>query len=109
MFIVPINSSIDVSKFNSFKVNFENAKITKEEAPPPESTGFKELFQNLINDVEKTEAATATDAYKLSIGAMDDPHTAVIDSAKAELTLSMMMQIRNKLLEAYQEVIRINV
>jgi flagellar hook-basal body complex protein FliE len=51
----------------------------------------------------------AEDSYKLSVGAMDDPHTAVINSAKAELTLSTMMQIRNKLLEAYQEVMRINI
>jgi flagellar hook-basal body complex protein FliE len=109
MFIVPINSSIDLSKFNAFKVNFENAKITKEEPAPPETSGFKEIFQGLINDVEKSEAVAAEDSYKLSIGAMDDPHTAVINSAKAELTLSMMMQIRNKLLEAYQEIMRINI
>jgi len=107
MFIVPINSSIDLSKINAFKANFENAIVTKEETAP-KSTGFKELFQGLINDVEKTEAIAEEDAYRLSIGAMDDPHTAVINTAKAELTLSTMMQIRNKLLEAYQEIVRIN-
>jgi len=107
MFIVPINASIDISKFNAFKADFESAKITKEEAPT-QTTGFKELFQGLIGDVEKTEAIAQQDAYRLSIGAMDDPHTAVINAAKAELSLSTLMQIRNKILEAYQEVMRIN-
>ena len=107
MFIIPINSNINLDRINTFKANFENATITKEENTP-QSTGFKELFQELINDVEKTEAIAEEDAYRLSIGAMDDPHTAVINAAKAELTLSTMMQIRNKLLEAYQEIVRIN-
>ena len=107
MFIVPINTSIDVSRFNAFKAAFESAKVTKEETSP-QTTGFRELFEGLLGDVEKTEAIAQQDAYKLSVGAMEDPHTAVINSAKAELTLSTFMQIRNKVLEAYQEVMRIN-
>ncbi|MDR0570891.1 MAG: flagellar hook-basal body complex protein FliE [Clostridiales Family XIII bacterium] len=108
MFITPINSSIDVTRINSFIDAFEGAKLRRDEEPPKE-TGFKELFQGLINDVEKTEAIAETDAYKLSIGAMDDPHTATIDAAKAELTLTTMVQIRNKVLDAYSEIMRVNV
>ncbi|MDR1135014.1 MAG: flagellar hook-basal body complex protein FliE [Clostridiales Family XIII bacterium] len=111
MFIVPINSTIDVSKFNSFASEIEKIKGVNTESASSaseEASGFRGILQSLIDNVEKTEAIAAEDAYKLSIGELDDPHTAMINAAKAELTLSTMMQIRNKLLDAYSEVMRIN-
>ncbi|MDR0425095.1 MAG: flagellar hook-basal body complex protein FliE [Clostridiales Family XIII bacterium] len=113
MFIVPINSSIDASKFSSFVSEVEKVRSGAgigglPEEGQGESQGFRDIFQNLIDNVEKTEAVAAEDAYKLSIGELEDPHTAMINAAKAELTLSTMMQIRNKLVDAYSEVMRIN-
>lgn len=65
-------------------------------------------FQNVLNDVignaEKTEAQTKVDAYNLSIGNMDDMHTMMINTAKADVALQTMVQLRNKVLEAYQAV-----
>lgn len=85
-------------------------KIT-ETVALPESGGkqdFKDTFLSLIENAENTEAVTREDAYKLSIGEVDDLHTMMINSAKADIALQTMVQIRNKLLEAYSEVMRIN-
>jgi len=35
-------------------------------------------------------------------------HTAMINAAKADITLQAAVQIRNKLLDAYNEIMRIN-
>ncbi|MBK5247439.1 MAG: flagellar hook-basal body complex protein FliE, partial [Peptostreptococcaceae bacterium] len=56
-----------------------------------------------------TEAATKEDAYKLSIGEMDDMHTMIINAAKADIALQTMVQLRNKFLDAYSEVMRTNI
>jgi flagellar hook-basal body complex protein FliE len=70
--------------------------------------GFKEIFHDIIENVEKTEAATKMDAYKLSIGNMDEMHTMIINAAKAEVALQTMVQLRNKFLDAYSEIMRTN-
>jgi flagellar hook-basal body complex protein FliE len=46
------------------------------------------------------------DAYKLSIGEMDDMHTMIINAAKADVALQTMVQLRNKFLDAYSEIMR---
>jgi flagellar hook-basal body complex protein FliE len=108
MFIVPISSNIDVSRINSFIKEVESVTGSSDETEVYD-TGFREVFEGLIKDVEQTEAIAEQDAYLLSIGQMEDPHTAMINAAKAELTLSTMVQIRNKVLDAYSEIMRINV
>lgn len=73
-----------------------------------EGLGFKDVFEGLIENVKETEAATKVDAYNMSIGNMDDMHTMMINAAKADVALQTMVQIRNKVLDAYSEVMRIN-
>ncbi len=70
--------------------------------------GFKDVIGELISNVEETEAITKTDAYKLSVGEADDLHTIMINAARADIALQTMVQLRNKVLEAYSEVMRIN-
>ena len=109
MVIVPISSSLDVSKINAFIEKIENTTGPLSDETPVYDSGFRKIFEGLIGDVEQTEAIAEQDAYLLSVGAMEDPHTAMINAAKAELTLSMMVQIRNKVLDAYSEIMRISV
>lgn len=105
MFIVPMNSSINIKSINSINSNLENPVTSTEEN---NGLGFKKIFQEAINNVEETEAATQKDAYNLSIGNMDDMHSMVINAAKADIALQTMVQLRNKLLDAYSEVMRTN-
>jgi flagellar hook-basal body complex protein FliE len=59
--------------------------------------------------VEETEAAAKMDAYKLSVGEMDDMHTMMINAAKADIALQTMVQLRNKFLDAYSEIMRTSI
>ena len=103
MFIIPINSNINTSSINSLSSNSE-----KSTAASGDGLGFQEIFQDVIENVEKTEAATKMDAYNLSVGNMDDMHTMIINAAKADVALQTMVQLRNKFLDAYSEIMRTN-
>lgn len=103
MFIVPMSSNINTSSINSINPTSGKASDTSGDGT---GLGFKEVFQDIINNVEKTEAATEMDAYKLSIGEMDDMHTMIINAAKADVALQTMVQLRNKFLDAYSEIMR---
>lgn len=105
MFIVPMNSSINAKSINSLTQDLEKAGSNSQEN---NGLGFKEIFQDVIKNVEATEAVTKMDAYNLSIGNMDDMHTMMINAAKADVALQTMVQLRNKVLDAYSEVMRTN-
>lgn len=105
MFIVPISSTINTTGINSLKINADKEMDSSKQG---EGLGFKEVFQDVVNNVEKTDAVTKEDAYNLSIGKMDDMHTMMINAAKADVALQTMVQLRNKFLDAYSEVMRTN-
>ena len=44
----------------------------------------------------------------LATGQTDDAHTEPIAAAKAQLSVELLVQLRNKALEAYNEIMRIN-
>ncbi len=104
MYIVPISSSI--TKIEGIKSIGGGSGSQNTSGAQP--VGFKDVFQEAVKNVEQTEAATQEDAYNLSVGQMDDVHTMMINAAKADLALQTMVQLRNKMIDAYSEVMRIN-
>ena len=47
--------------------------------------------------------------YLLSTGQLDDVHTLPIAEAKASLTVDVLISLRNKTMEAYNELIKMSV
>jgi flagellar hook-basal body complex protein FliE len=70
---------------------------------------FREMFTKSLQEVEafQTQAAQSTDRF-LS-GESEDLHTVAISAQKAELAFEMFLQVRNKVVQAYQEVMRMQV
>ncbi|QOX63959.1 flagellar hook-basal body complex protein FliE [Anoxybacterium hadale] len=105
MFIIPMSSNINTNGINSLSPSSDKSTNASGESS---GLGFKEIFQDVVKNVEETEAATKMDAYNLSIGNVDDLHTTIINAAKADVALQTMVQLRNKFLEAHSEIMRIN-
>lgn len=70
---------------------------------------FKDVFKNTIDQVKKTQADVEHKQYLLATGQLDDVHTLPIAEAKAGLAMDVMITLRNKTLESYNELIKINV
>jgi flagellar hook-basal body complex protein FliE len=105
MAIIPIGSLLSPKGTES--LHGGSPKLSESSGAAGEK-GFKDVMSELISNVEETEAITKMDAYKLSIGEADDLHTVMINAARADIALQTMVQLRNKVLEAYSEVMRIN-
>jgi flagellar hook-basal body complex protein FliE len=101
-----MSSNINTSSINSISSDSEKSPGA---SGAGSGSNFKEIFQDVVNNVEKTDAATQMDAYKLSIGEMDDTHTMIIDAAKADVALETMVQLRNKFLDAYSEIMKTSI
>ena len=70
---------------------------------------FSDVFHNVVNQVYATQADVENKQYLLSTGQLDNVHTLPIAEAKAGLALDVLISLRNKTLDAYNELIKINV
>lgn len=70
-------------------------------------------FQNMLLDaMEQADQTDATDRLStdaLLTGEVDDIAQTVIDTQKADVALRLTVQIRNRVIDAYNEVMRMQV
>mgnify|MGYP001436988691 CR=1 FL=1 len=67
--------------------------------------GFGDALQQLLSTVEGA-TSTANTAVANMVGGTGDVHEAMIALHRAETTLQLTVQIRNKLVTAYQDIMR---
>lgn len=82
-----------------------------ETKPSSDSTGpsFSEILKKSIEQVNDAQLQ-ADSAIKAAIaGQATDIHDTMIAIQKADVSLKLMMEVRNKLLEAYQDIMRTQV
>jgi len=85
-------------------------------APLPRTTGparpgksFGETLSESIAQVNELQKAAETAAQDLAVGKSKDIAQTLIAIEKASISFQLMMQVRNRMLEAYQEVMRMQV
>lgn len=72
-------------------------------------SAFGSLFSELIQGVKDSDAEFTEAQYLLSTGQLDNPVQVGISAYKAELSLSLLIQLRNRALDAYNELKNMNV
>lgn len=70
---------------------------------------FREMLFQALEEVNAMQAEADRLSEKLVTGEIQDVAQVMIASQKAELSLQLAIQVRNKILEAYQEIMRIQV
>ncbi len=69
---------------------------------------FRSFFEDAIQNVVEGEENVAKQEYLLATGQIDDPHTVPIAASELQLSVSMLVQLRNRALEAYNTLISIS-
>ena len=72
----------------------------------PVSTSFANVLRSTFNDALQADAADKASMLELLTGESDDFSGLLIDAQKAELSLNLALQIRNKVVDAYTELMR---
>lgn len=70
---------------------------------------FHSMFQKAVNTVENFRADADRSVETFLSGENTDVHAPIIATQKADLTFELFMQVRNKVISAYQEVMRMQV
>ncbi len=71
-----------------------------------EGASFSDILKNAISGVNDAQQAANTAVEQALSGESTDVYDTMIALQKADTSLKMMLEVRNKLLEAYQEVIK---
>ncbi|RXI98011.1 flagellar hook-basal body complex protein FliE [Anaerobacillus alkaliphilus] len=80
-------------------------KLTPAEA----QNSFKVALSDALNNVNKAQHASALATEKLARGENIDLHQVMITAQKSSISLQATIEVRNKIVEAYQEVMRMQV
>lgn len=69
---------------------------------------FGAVFQSAIDNVKKTDLEVREAQYLLSTGQLDNPAALTIAAEKEYIAFDLLLQLRNKALDAYSELTRIS-
>lgn len=70
---------------------------------------FSQVLGGLVEDVNRLQQAAARTTDKLLVGELEDVHQVVVAMEEAQTSFRLLMEVRNKMVEAYREVIRMQV
>ena len=70
---------------------------------------FADVLAGSLETAAELDAMDKVSAVELLIGQSDDFAGLLLDAQKAELSLNLALQIRNKVLDAYNEIMRMQV
>lgn len=70
---------------------------------------FSNILSEAIQNAEATDFTDKVSAVELLTGQSDSMSGVLLDAQKAEIALNLTLQIRNKMLEAYDTIMRMQV
>jgi flagellar hook-basal body complex protein FliE len=75
-------------------------------APASAPGAFQNMLSASIQTQESQQADAQTAAQKFLSGETDDIHKVALATQRADLSAELFMQVRNKVISAYQEVMK---
>ncbi|MEX0680464.1 MAG: flagellar hook-basal body complex protein FliE [Balneolales bacterium] len=80
----------------------------KTRIPDPQYS-FADMLSNAVNTVDQTMKASEQSVQDFASGKTDNVHDVMINLQQAQISFQMMVEIRNKAIEAYQEISRMQI
>ena len=72
-------------------------------------TNFQDVLKTAIRNVEASSAQADTAVANYMSGNNQEVHSMVLSTQNADLNFEMFMQVRNKVVSAYEEIMRMQV
>lgn len=76
---------------------------------PGEGATFSELLRNSVDQVNQLQTEADTAIKEMVAGRSKNLHETMLTVERADVSLKLMMQVRNKIIDAYKEVMRMQV
>lgn len=86
-----------------------NIPVQRVSGDGQQTAGFGQYLTEALNKVNALQKAADNSAMALATGEIQNLHQVTIDLLKAEIALQFTLQIRNKVIESYQEIMRMQI
>lgn len=93
---------------NAISSNFVNA-LAQKNISENNSVNFENYLKDALDKVNDKQVEAEKATMDLVTGQAQDIHQVMITTEEARLTLELAVQIRNKLVDAYQEIMRMQI
>ena len=75
---------------------------------PDQANGFGQALREAVTQIDQVQGDAQSKIGEVMKGSGGDVHSAMIAVEKADLSFQLMLQVRNKIVAAYQEISRMN-
>jgi flagellar hook-basal body complex protein FliE len=97
-------NSIGPIKESGIPEKLQKTQVAGKDAPGAPS--FQETLKTFMTDVNSMQLKADESINKMAAGEITDVHQVMNAVEEANTSFTMMMEIRNKVMDAYQEVLR---
>jgi flagellar hook-basal body complex protein FliE len=86
-----------------------DSAIEKPQTGATPASQFSDALRNAVDDVSRLQHTADKAIQNVQTGNTGSLHEAMIALEKADISFRTMLQVRNKFIEAYQEIMRMQV
>ncbi|SDY91774.1 flagellar hook-basal body complex protein FliE [Tindallia californiensis] len=74
-----------------------------------EKNSFKDALSHAVSNVNQLQLDSNQYTEKLATGEIENVHEVMVASQKADIAMQMMTAVRGKMVDAYQEIMRMQI
>lgn len=106
MSIQPIAPIMPLSALSPLAPTNLTPSVNTGEGSQPAGTDFGKFLQDALSQVNDLQLNADTASLQLATGKVQDLSTAMVALEKANLSLSMTVSVRDKVIDAYNQIMR---
>ncbi|MCP3031190.1 flagellar hook-basal body complex protein FliE [Halobacillus sp. A1] len=100
---------MNITPISNDQIQVPMAQNAKDISPGEAHSKFADNLKLAIENVNQTQGVSNDMTKALANGEIDDLHEVMIASEKASVTMQTTVEMRNKVVEAYKEIMRMQV
>lgn len=100
---------MEIEALQMTPVKMQAASHLGEDQPAKTVPAFGEYLKNALGEVNSLQQESSNMSKALAAGQVEDISQVVIAAEKADIALQLTLAVRNKAVEAYQEIMRMQV
>lgn len=105
----PAGLAAQLAQVNPATLEKAGAGLEVGRTAPAGGPSFANLLQNFTTEVDGKMQAARVEQAKVLTGESTSLHQAMISMQEASVAFTLMVEVRNKLVESYQEMMRMQV
>jgi len=100
---------MNIIPISSYPVQTSSVPGAAQATAPGAGLPFRTMLETALSNMEEMNAIKERDSLALAMGEVDDIAAITLNSQKAEIAMQLLVQTRNRMLDAYQEIMRMNI